>query len=94
LVWPSLALLGPESVTVGATLATLTLMASVLLAAPSESATWTLTVVVLGPSRKVTSKPPDPVAGSNVRLLTAASGPAVTPSRLKVSWPGSPVVKV
>jgi hypothetical protein len=89
------------SVTVGATLATLTLTVEVLLsrvalpAASSASCTLTLTEAEAAPSGKVTWKLP-PVAvvvsepATSVPLVTAMSL-ALT---VKASWPGSLTVKV
>ena len=82
------------SVTVGATLATATAMLETLLLAPSESLTWTLTTEVAGPSLKVTSKLPAPVALSNTRLDTVPTEPPLVAWTVKVSTPGSLVVKV
>src|SRR6476620_8882184 len=65
-VWslPSLAVrsLAADNVTVGATLLTVTVIASVLLLALSESLTWTLTIELAGPSGKWQTKlPPEAV---------------------------------
>ncbi len=60
-VEPSLTLAEPVRVTVGATLAMATVWVSVLLSAPSESSTWTETLLEAGPSGNEQSKLPAPV---------------------------------
>ena len=69
----------PVRVTVGATLLTVTAWLSVLLSAPSESSTWTLTLLEAGPSGKLHTKLPAPVvvlkvAGPTWVPLSAAVG--------------------
>src|SRR5688572_5922540 len=58
---PSLAVAGPVRVTVGATLSTVTVWVSSLLSSPSESSTWTETVLEAGPSGNEQTKLPAPV---------------------------------
>ena len=72
---------------VGATFATVRLLVAMLLTAPLESLTWTLTIGCAGPLRKVTVKLPWPVVELSVSLaaFTVANGPASTSWKLKVS---------
>src|SRR5207237_2599601 len=83
-VRPSLAEPGPLRVTVGATLPTATSIELTLLLAPSLSCTWTLTVLVAGPSLNVTSKLPVPVAELIITLLTTPTLPPLVACRLSV----------
>ena len=69
-------------------------MDDTLLAAPSESWTWTVTVLVAGPSLNVTSKLPAPVALLNTRFDTVPTLPPPVATTLNVSAPGSEVVNV
>ena len=75
MVEPSLTLVvAPVSVTVGATLLTVTVWVAVLLLASSESLTWTETVLEAGPSGKVQSKlPPGGGRGRRADLAAVAA---------------------
>ncbi len=93
---PSLAVrsLAADRVTVGATLLTVTTIESVLLAALSESWTWTLTVELAGPSGNVQSKLPAPVTALKAAFDRLPPPPQLSLTRLNVSTPGSLVVKL
>lgn len=66
----------------------------VLLLALSESLTWTLTTGVAGPSGKVQSKLPEPVAASNVAPLRTLPVSQLSATTANVSVPGSLTVNV
>jgi hypothetical protein len=87
-VLPSFAAVGPLSVTVGATLAIVTVRLSLSLP-PSPSLMVTLTVLLAGPSGKVQSKLPAPVVGLKAPFESVPLAPHVSVSRLNVSEPGS-----
>ena len=87
-------MLPASSVTVGATLATATDFVSVLLLASSESLTWTLTVLTVGPSRNVQSKLPAPVAAVKAGFERVPFGLQLWLTRLNVSAPGSMTLKL
>ena len=74
--------------TVGATLAFVTVWVAVLLSAPSLSSTWTETVELAGPSGKLQTKlPPETVVA--VVPSWSPFRPQLTLTTLKVSVPGS-----
>src|SRR5207244_3855631 len=96
-VWPSFTTTEARSRdTAGVTLATVTSIELTLLGASSESLTWMLTVLVAGPSEKVTSKLPAPLAGLKLRPDRVPTEPplGLPTTMLKLSAPGSLVVKV
>ena len=87
-------MLPASSVTVGATLATVTAFVSVLLLASSESLTWTLTELTAGPSRNVQSKLPAPVVLSKAAFERVPFALQLWLTRLNVSAPGSMTLKL